>query len=171
MASSDPDDKPGGERLPAAASGPLADGQALRFPAWVPSRCVSCFFCLWASSLPCRAFLHKVILDQKNWQVLIWEADLMFFPLGLYFAQRRLDPMAYINIVSEPSPWRPECWAGGRGEAAETYHTVPLLLHHLLPQRFLSYANQILINTKGSSEGEKLRNELSVTWDERELSG
>lgn len=37
MASSDPDDKPGGRRLPAAASGPLADGQALRFPAWVPS--------------------------------------------------------------------------------------------------------------------------------------
>lgn len=28
MASSDPDDEPGGERLPAAASGPLADGQA-----------------------------------------------------------------------------------------------------------------------------------------------
>lgn len=30
MASSDPDEKPGGKRLPAAASGPLADGQALR---------------------------------------------------------------------------------------------------------------------------------------------
>lgn len=67
-----------------------------------------------------------------------------------------------------------EAWVlswGAGGVAAETNHTVPLLLHHLLPQRFLSYSNQILVNTKGSSEGEKLRNELSVTWDERELSG
>lgn len=81
MASSDPDDKPGGRRLPAAASGPLADGQALRFPAWVPSRCVLCFFCLWASSFLSRVFLHKVILDQKNWQVLTWKVDPMFCPL------------------------------------------------------------------------------------------
>lgn len=43
MASLDPDDKPGGKRLPAAASGSLADGQALGFPVWAPSRCFLCF--------------------------------------------------------------------------------------------------------------------------------
>lgn len=56
MASSDPDDEPGGERFPAAASGPLADGQALGFPAWAPSRCGSCFLSLWAPSFLGRAF-------------------------------------------------------------------------------------------------------------------
>lgn len=104
MASSDPDDKPGGKWLPAAASGPLADGQALRFPAWVLSRCVSCFFCSGAASCLCRAFSHEVILDQENGQVLIEEEDLMFFLLGLYFTQRCVDPKAYMSIASGPSP-------------------------------------------------------------------
>lgn len=106
-ASSDPDDKPRGKRLPAAASGPVADGQALRFPAWVLSRCVSCFFCLGAASFLCRAFSHEVILDPKNWQVRVKEEDLMFFPLGLYFTQRCVDPNTYMNIASGPSPCRP----------------------------------------------------------------
>lgn len=38
-------------------------------------------------------------------------------PTGLHFAQRCLDPKAYMKIVSGLSPWRPGCWAGllGRG--------------------------------------------------------
>lgn len=115
MASSDPDDKPGGKGLPAAASGPLADGQALGFPAWVLSRCVACFFCPGTAACLCRAFSREVVLDQKHWQVLIKEGDLMLFPLGLYFTQRRVDPKAYMNIGSGPSPWRLRMLSSGTG--------------------------------------------------------
>lgn len=35
------------------------------------------------------------------------------FLSGLYFTQTYVDPKAYMNIASGPSPWRPEVWAGG----------------------------------------------------------
>lgn len=43
-----------------------------------------------------------------------------------------------------------------RGDV-ETNHTVSLFLHLFLLQLFLSYWNQISINTKGSTEGDKMR--------------
>lgn len=112
MASSDPDDKPGGRRLPAAASGPLADGQALRFPAWVPSRCVSCFFCLWASSFLSRVFFTQSHFGPEELAGSYLRSGSYVLPLLYIFAQRCLDLKAYKKIVSGLSPWRPGCWAG-----------------------------------------------------------
>lgn len=107
MASSDPDDKPGGERLPAAASGPLADGQALGFPAWAPSRCGSCFFCLWAASFLCRAFFTQSHSGPEELAGSYLRRGPYDPPApGLYFTQRCLDPKAYRKVVSGPSPWR-----------------------------------------------------------------
>lgn len=163
MASSDPDDKPGGKRLPAAASGPLADGQAFRFPAWVLSRCVLCFFCLGAASCLCRAFSQEVILDQNNWQILIEEEDLIFFPSGVIFYTKMCRSKGiyeYSVRATSLKTWDAKL-REERGDV-ETNHTVSLFLHLFLLQLFLSYWSQIFINTKGSSEGDKMRKGLSL---------
>lgn len=52
----------------------------------------------------------------------------------------------------------------------ETNHTVSLFLHPFLLQLFLSYQNQILINTKGSSEGDKMRQGYCLLPGRRKIS-
>lgn len=65
-------------------------------------------------------FSRKVTLDQNNWQVLIEEEDLVFFPLDLYFTQRCLDPKAYMNGVPGPSPQRSGVLGRGVGLQKQT---------------------------------------------------
>lgn len=94
------------------------------------------------------------------------------FPSGVIFYTKTCGPKGIyeyrIRVISlETQDAKLRDGAGG----TEANHTVSLLLRPFLFQLFLSYWNQILINTKGSSKGDKMRKELSVTWDERELSG
>lgn len=69
MASSDPDDKLGGKRLPASASGPLAAGQALSSQLGLSPDVSHTSVCETCPTFA-RKFSHKDISDQENWQVL-----------------------------------------------------------------------------------------------------
>lgn len=68
MASSDPDDKLGGKRIPASASGPLAAGQALSSQLGLSPDVSHTSVC---ESRPtsARKCSHKDISGQKNWRV------------------------------------------------------------------------------------------------------
>lgn len=113
MASLDPDDKPGGERLPAAASGSLADGQALRFPAWAPSRCVLCFFCWWASSFLCRAFFTRSHFGPEELAGSYLRTGAYAFPSGVIFYTKMSSFKGIYECGISHLPGALGCWAGG----------------------------------------------------------
>lgn len=115
MASSNPDDKLGGKRLPTAASGPLADGQALGFPAWAPSRCVSCLSCVWASSYRRRKFFTRRHFEPEELAGSYLRCSCVF-PSGVIFYKDAWIQEAYVNVFSRPSPWRTGVLGGGRGK-------------------------------------------------------